>query len=248
MESVLHGFERISVIIGGMFLGYLGYKLFIRGVTEGHGKLKAENKIYKIVFSGSGPGLFFMAFGSLVLIAALLTGQVTKRTTTDIGGVEEIIYKQIDMLTDKIANKEEGTKNKINSMYDSYNERVIPLFQGILAMLSEERYYKKRIAYNDGFIEIHNKTIKIIKQHIEQHNGVESNEIKLTSSFADDLGMDHLDVSELIFKLEDDLAFPFGDFDEEKIDTVGKVIAYVYSKVSNKPFEEIMNTLIIGNK
>ena len=75
------GIERWMVVLGGLIFGYLGYKLFLYGVDQGHGKLDAENKLFKIAFSGSGPGLFFMAFGALILMSSVYsTGTVTQRT------------------------------------------------------------------------------------------------------------------------------------------------------------------------
>jgi len=75
------GIERWMVVLGGLIFGYLGYKLFIYGVDQGHGKLDAENKLFKITFSGSGPGLFFMAFGALILMSSVYsTGTITKRS------------------------------------------------------------------------------------------------------------------------------------------------------------------------
>ena len=72
------GIERWMVVIGGLIFGYLGYKLFLYGVNEGHGKLDAENQLFKVTFSGSGPGLFFMAFGALILVSSVYsTGTVT---------------------------------------------------------------------------------------------------------------------------------------------------------------------------
>ncbi len=75
------GIERWMVVLGGLIFGYLGYKLFLYGVDEGHGKLNAENQFFKITFSGSGPGLFFMAFGALILMSSVYsTGTVTHKS------------------------------------------------------------------------------------------------------------------------------------------------------------------------
>lgn len=78
------GIERWMVVLGGLIFGYWGYKLFLYGVNEGHGKLNAENQLFKIAFSGSGPGLFFMAFGALILVSSVLsTGIVTHKSLLD---------------------------------------------------------------------------------------------------------------------------------------------------------------------
>ena len=65
------GIERWMVVVGGLIYAYLGYRLFLYGVDQGNGKLEAENQFFKFTFSGSGPGLFFMAFGGMILIASV---------------------------------------------------------------------------------------------------------------------------------------------------------------------------------
>lgn len=75
------GIERWMIVVGGLIFGYLGYKLYLYGVDKGHGKLQAENQFFKLTFSGSGPGLFFMAFGALILVSSVYsTGTVTRET------------------------------------------------------------------------------------------------------------------------------------------------------------------------
>ena len=70
------GLERLLIVTGAIFLVYLGYRLFLFGVEKGRNHLSTElSESFKIVFSGTGPGLFFMAFGSLVLVIALFTGK-----------------------------------------------------------------------------------------------------------------------------------------------------------------------------
>ena len=73
---IFHGIERIIIAIGGIGFGAFGYRLFVRGISQGKGKLQFKSPVAKIVFSGTGPGLFFMAFGAIVLLIALLKGSV----------------------------------------------------------------------------------------------------------------------------------------------------------------------------
>jgi len=85
---ILRMIERIAIVVGAVIFAYLGYKLFLFGIKEGHSKLQSESKFFKITFSGTGPGLFFMAFGSIVLIITLFTGDVfqIKPSTTTVRG------------------------------------------------------------------------------------------------------------------------------------------------------------------
>jgi hypothetical protein len=70
----LRGIERLVIVFGAIAIAYLGYKLYLLGVEKGRGQLKAESKLYTFVLSGQGPGLFFMALSSVVLVTALFTG------------------------------------------------------------------------------------------------------------------------------------------------------------------------------
>ena len=75
------GIERWMIILGGLIFAYLGYKLFLYGVDQGHGKLETENQFFKLTFSGSGPGLFFMAFGALILVSSVYSSGTTTHKT-----------------------------------------------------------------------------------------------------------------------------------------------------------------------
>ena len=59
------------IVGGGIFFGYLGYKLFIFGVEKGSAKVSAKSKFVSVMFSGTAPGLFFMAAGCAVLLISL---------------------------------------------------------------------------------------------------------------------------------------------------------------------------------
>lgn len=67
--------ELLLICFGGIFFGYLGYRLFIFGVTEGKSKFEAETQVVRLVFSGTAPGLFFMFAGASILVIALMMQQ-----------------------------------------------------------------------------------------------------------------------------------------------------------------------------
>jgi hypothetical protein len=73
---VLHGIERIVITLGAIAFGVLGYRLFTRGLTRSKGDLEFSSPMAKVVFSGAGPGLFFMAFGAIILVVAMLSGGI----------------------------------------------------------------------------------------------------------------------------------------------------------------------------
>ena len=66
-----------------------------------------------------------------------------------------------------------------------------------------------------------------VKAIIVDQLGVEENEVKLESSFVDDLGADSLDVVENEFEIE------ISDEDYDKVSTVGDVVEYIRERVED---------------
>lgn len=62
--------------------------------------------------------------------------------------------------------------------------------------------------------------------------GVKAEDVKMDSSFVNDLGADSLDRVELVMALEDEFDIEILDEDAEKFIKVSDVLAYVKSKVS----------------
>lgn len=71
---IVRGFERIIIDAGAIFIAYLGYRLYLNGAIDGKNTLKTNFGDVSLILTGIGPGIFFMAFGSLVLVAALYFG------------------------------------------------------------------------------------------------------------------------------------------------------------------------------
>lgn len=69
-----------------------------------------------------------------------------------------------------------------------------------------------------------------VKKIIVDQLGVEEEDVKLESSFIDDLGADSLDVVELIMAFEEEFEMEIPDEDAEKITTVGDAIEYIRNK------------------
>ena len=66
-----------------------------------------------------------------------------------------------------------------------------------------------------------------IRDIIVEQLGVESDDVKIESSFVDDLGADSLDIVELIMALEEEFNLEIPDEEAEKIATVGDVVDYI---------------------
>lgn len=68
-----------------------------------------------------------------------------------------------------------------------------------------------------------------VKGIIAEQLGLEADEIKIESSFVDDLGADSLDIVELIMALEEEFDIEIPDEDAEKISIVGDIVEYIRS-------------------
>lgn len=69
-----------------------------------------------------------------------------------------------------------------------------------------------------------------IKAIIVEQLGVEEEEVKMESSFVDDLGADSLDIVELVMALEEEFDMEIPDEDAEKIRTVGEAVKYIQDR------------------
>ena len=74
------GIERLFIVLVTAVFGWMGHRLFMFGITEGQAKLSAEGHYYKIIFSGTAPGLFLMVVAGVALLTALLKGGIKADT------------------------------------------------------------------------------------------------------------------------------------------------------------------------
>jgi acyl carrier protein len=66
-----------------------------------------------------------------------------------------------------------------------------------------------------------------VKKIVVEQLGVKEEEVKLESSFVDDLGADSLDTVELVMALEEEFETEIPDEQAEKITTVQQAIDYI---------------------
>ncbi|MDN5338434.1 MAG: acyl carrier protein [Thermotogaceae bacterium] len=74
---------------------------------------------------------------------------------------------------------------------------------------------------------------QITKNIIVDKLNVEEDDIKLSSSFIDDLGADSLDIVDLVMAFEDEFGVKVEDEDVEKLQTVKDVVEYIYKRLNN---------------
>jgi len=70
-----YGVATVGTVVGA-FCIWLGYKLFTQGIQKGKGQLDFKSKTFSLLFSGVGPGLFFMAFGALIVLVAVIVATI----------------------------------------------------------------------------------------------------------------------------------------------------------------------------
>ena len=75
---------------------------------------------------------------------------------------------------------------------------------------------------------------KKIKSVIAEQAEVKPEEVAEKAKFIDDLGLDSLDMVELVMELEEECGIEIPDEDAEKLTTVGEAISYVEKCLSSK--------------
>jgi acyl carrier protein len=66
-----------------------------------------------------------------------------------------------------------------------------------------------------------------VKAIIVDQLSVDEEDVKMESSFVDDLGADSLDIVELVMALEEEFELEIPDEDAENIRTVGEAVKYI---------------------
>lgn len=77
------GIERLFIVSVTATFGWMGHRLFMFGITEGQARLSAQGDYYKIIFSGTAPGLFLMVVAGVALLTALWKSGVRASTRGD---------------------------------------------------------------------------------------------------------------------------------------------------------------------
>ncbi|MCY6485283.1 acyl carrier protein [Clostridium aestuarii] len=73
-------------------------------------------------------------------------------------------------------------------------------------------------------------TFERIRKVIAEHLDMNEEEIKLESTFEDDLGIDSLDIFEIVMELEDEFKMEIPSEDLEEMEKVKDFVTYINSK------------------
>lgn len=73
--------------------------------------------------------------------------------------------------------------------------------------------------------------VEKIKKIVADQLSMEVEEVKLESTFSDDLGVDSLEIFEIVMSLEEEFDIEIPNEDIENIKTIGDIVNYVNSKV-----------------
>lgn len=65
---------KVACIVSGTMFGYLGYRLFSKGIWGDAGTLQSSYKDNKLLLKGAAPGSFFVVLGTIIVGTALLKG------------------------------------------------------------------------------------------------------------------------------------------------------------------------------
>lgn len=74
-----------------------------------------------------------------------------------------------------------------------------------------------------------------VRSVIVSELGVDPGRIVADARFIDDLGSDELDFIELIMAIEEEFGFEIDDNEADRLDAVGKLIAFVKEKTTRAP-------------
>ena len=72
--------------------------------------------------------------------------------------------------------------------------------------------------------------LELIRQNLSEMLSVDPSEITMDTRFVEDLGVDSLDMVELIQNLEEEYSVEFDAEDMSELKTVGEVISYLQDK------------------
>jgi hypothetical protein len=108
-EQVLRMFERHMVVIGGIIAIVLGYRLFQSADLKQDSTGSMKTKLFEVSATKIGPGVFFAAFGTVVLWTSLTRWFNPYEIRTDCRMV--VSQEELTQLQD-LAGREQRTEDR----------------------------------------------------------------------------------------------------------------------------------------
>lgn len=83
-----------------------------------------------------------------------------------------------------------------------------------------------------------NEIFKTIKKMMVEKFNLEDDDVKLESTFVDDIGADSLDLVDMIMAIEDEFGIRIEEEDTEKLTCVEDAVNYIYEKLGGSADDE----------
>ena len=101
-------FERIIAVIVGSLAIYFGYKLFLLLPTQNDSNGKIELPGFSVVLAKVGPGIFFAAFGSILVYQCITNPIVIETPEFRVSGAVEFKTPPAQIGVNKISGSKEN--------------------------------------------------------------------------------------------------------------------------------------------
>ena len=89
---------HMLTVISGVFIVYLGYRLFRFGVYEKDGEFRGRYRGASLVLRQAGPGTFFALFGSVVISVSIWKGLLVETNYGPLGSAPKPITNNAGLL------------------------------------------------------------------------------------------------------------------------------------------------------
>lgn len=136
--------ERSIILLAGLLLIYLGYRLFIAGVS-GKASLKAKNGDRNFEFLNAAPGLFFCLFG-FVLLSTMSFKTITVSLPTVEGAINVLLADALEEGKEHSTDgplPEDAAKSTIGRLV--VQDAMKEIFQAVSSQAEELDFDRKRL-------------------------------------------------------------------------------------------------------
>lgn len=126
-------YKSISILLGFM-IAYLGYRLFMKGISYDAGDLEARKADYTVILGRAAPGTFFAVLGAFVIIVTvfkcdinyeeLASGESLVTSNQQLAVSSEVKYKDVKESIDDLKSELEFFKSSERNHVDSVLSKI----------------------------------------------------------------------------------------------------------------------------